>query len=266
MRRRGDCAAPARSPFRPRRAEQIAQVRALALKLRPGVEHPVVVHAGQEIAPVLREAWRHGRGRRRCHRRPPRQRQPRARRLEDRASRRGRSRCRASTDRRTSRPGTVRLPSADADDAARGAGWSAPGHPSNLARTGRRSAAGSEATRRGRPERQPGQPRATKRAYAAGPLIGDRLLSQEKYVRHVAPASWNLRVGAALQPGQYASWNTRYIPAGNFAGRARRMPEGGRSGYHRTSSPVTALPMIMRWISEGEPDAFAATLREVLTG
>ena len=44
------------------------------------------------------------------------------------------------------------------------------------------------------------------------------------------------------------------------------MPEGGRSGYHRTSSPVTALPMIMRWISEGEPDAFAATLREVLTG
>jgi hypothetical protein len=38
---------------RPRGADQIAQVHALTLKLRPGVEQPVVVYAGQEVAPVL---------------------------------------------------------------------------------------------------------------------------------------------------------------------------------------------------------------------
>ena len=45
-------------------------------------------------------------------------------------------------------------------------------------------------------------------------------------MQHVAPASWNLRLGAALQPGQYASWNTRHIPAGNFTDE----PDGCRKG------------------------------------
>src|ERR1039457_1524157 len=42
------------APSRSRRTEKIAQVHALALKLRPGVVHPVVVHAWQELAAVLR--------------------------------------------------------------------------------------------------------------------------------------------------------------------------------------------------------------------
>ena len=37
---------------RPCRAGQVAQVHALALELRPGVEEPVVVHAGQQLTPV----------------------------------------------------------------------------------------------------------------------------------------------------------------------------------------------------------------------
>ena len=39
-----------------RRADQIAQLHALALQLRPGLQHPVVVHPGQEVAPVLGES------------------------------------------------------------------------------------------------------------------------------------------------------------------------------------------------------------------
>ena len=42
------------TPSRARLTEKIAQVHALALKLRPGVEQPVVVHAWQELASVLR--------------------------------------------------------------------------------------------------------------------------------------------------------------------------------------------------------------------
>jgi len=42
------------TPSRSRRTKKIAQVHALALKLRPGVEHPVVVHAWQKLAAVLR--------------------------------------------------------------------------------------------------------------------------------------------------------------------------------------------------------------------
>ena len=37
---------------RPCRADQVAQVHALALELRPGLEQPVVVHAGQQLTPV----------------------------------------------------------------------------------------------------------------------------------------------------------------------------------------------------------------------
>ena len=37
---------------RPCRAGQVAQVHALAFKLRPGVEQPVFVHAGQQLTPV----------------------------------------------------------------------------------------------------------------------------------------------------------------------------------------------------------------------
>ena len=42
------------SPPRTGLAEKIAQVHALTLKLRSGIEQPVVVHARQELAPVLR--------------------------------------------------------------------------------------------------------------------------------------------------------------------------------------------------------------------
>ena len=38
---------------RPRRTDQVAQVHALALELRPGLEQPVLVHAGQQVTPVL---------------------------------------------------------------------------------------------------------------------------------------------------------------------------------------------------------------------
>jgi hypothetical protein len=35
-----------------------------------------------------------------------------------------------------------------------------------------------------------------------------------------------------------------------FAGRFKIRTSATTRGYHRTSSPVTALPMIMRWISD----------------
>ena len=38
---------------RPGLGEQVAQVHALALELRPGLEQPVLVRAGQQVAPVL---------------------------------------------------------------------------------------------------------------------------------------------------------------------------------------------------------------------
>jgi len=37
------------------RAEQVAQAHTLALNLRPDLEHPVVIHTGQEVTPVLRD-------------------------------------------------------------------------------------------------------------------------------------------------------------------------------------------------------------------
>ena len=36
-------------------AEQVVQADALPLHLRPGLEHPVVIHAGQQVTPVLRD-------------------------------------------------------------------------------------------------------------------------------------------------------------------------------------------------------------------
>ena len=38
---------------RPRLAQQIAQADALPLDLGPGIEQPVLVHAGQQVAPVF---------------------------------------------------------------------------------------------------------------------------------------------------------------------------------------------------------------------
>ena len=156
LRRPGQVARP-----RPRRAEQVAQVRALPVELRPGLEQPVVVLAGQQVALVLGQGrGRRGRGPPR-HRRPPPPPAPPAARRRRRAGRRGRSRCRASTDPGTSRPARARRPAPGAGDAARGAGWSAPARRSTPARTARRSAAGAAATRRGRPGTRRGRRSAT---------------------------------------------------------------------------------------------------------